>query len=155
LKFLTEISYTLNHISNSMEARGNLITILQKVQVKEGYLPASKLDKVSEQTGIPLSEIYSVATFYSQFRLKPVGKHQIMVCNGTACHVKGGHEVLKILQKELGVEPGETTEDRLFTLDTVACLGSCFLAPVMTIDGEYYGNLDNDKAVAVLETYRK
>jgi NADH-quinone oxidoreductase subunit E len=138
-----------------MEERGNLITILQKVQAKEGYLPASKLDLVSKQTGVPLSEIYSVATFYSQFRLKPIGKHQIMVCNGTACHVKGGHEVLKMLQKELNIEPGETTEDRLFTLDTVACLGSCFLAPVMMIDGEYFGNLDADGAVAVLEKYRK
>lgn len=138
-----------------MEKRGQLITILQKVQVKEGYLPASKLDSVSAKTGIPLSEIYSVATFYSQFRLKPAGKHQVMVCNGTACHVKGGHEVLKRLQKELGVLPGETTADRMFTLDTVACLGSCFLAPVMTIDGEYYGNLDGEKAASVLAKYRK
>lgn len=138
-----------------MEERGQLITILQKIQAKEGYLSASKLDRVSAQTGVPLSEIYSVATFYTQFRLKPFGKHHIMICNGTACHVKGGHEVLQRLQKELGVEPGETTNDRLFTLDTVACLGSCFLAPVMTIDGEYYGKLDGDKAAMVLEKYRK
>jgi NADH-quinone oxidoreductase subunit E len=138
-----------------MAQRGQLITILQKVQEREGYLPEAKLKKVSADTGVALSEIYSVATFYSQFRLKPAGKHQVMVCNGTACHVKGGNDVLKRLRQELGVEPGETTEDRQFTLDTVACLGSCFLAPVMTIDGEYYGKLTADKAVEVLNKYRK
>ncbi len=137
-----------------MAERGQLITILQKIQSKEGYLPAAKLDRVSTDTGVPLSEIYSVATFYSQFRLKPAGRHQVMVCNGTACHVKGGNELLKKLKQELGIEPGETTPDRLFTLDTVACLGSCFLAPVMTIDGEYYGKLTADKAVKVLDKYK-
>ena len=138
-----------------MRQRGQLITILQKIQTKEGYLPAGKLDRVSADTGVPLSEIYSVATFYSQFRLKPAGRHQVMVCNGTACHVKGGNVLLKRLQTELGVEPGETTPDRMFTLDTVACLGSCFLAPVMTVDGEYYGKLTADAAVEVLAKYRK
>ena len=138
-----------------MAERGQLITTLQKVQEKEGYLPEAKLKRVSEQLGVALSEIYSVATFYSQFRLKPAGQHQVMVCNGTACHVKGGNEVLKRLRQELGVEPGETTPDRQFTLDTVACLGSCFLAPVMTVDGEYYGKLTADKAVGVLNKYKK
>lgn len=138
-----------------MTVRGGLITTLQKIQAKEGYLPEAKLKRVSADTGVALSEIYSVATFYSQFRLKPVGKHHVMVCNGTACHVKGGNELLKRLRHELDVEPGETTEDRLFTLDTVACLGSCFLAPVMTIDGEYYGKLTADKAVEVLDKYKK
>lgn len=138
-----------------MAQRGQLITILQKIQSKNGYLPAAKLDRVSAQTGVALSEIYSVATFYTQFRLKPVGLHHVMVCNGTACHVKGGNELLKRVRAELGVEPGETTPDRLFTLDTVACLGSCFLAPVMTVDGEYYGKLTADKAVEVLDKYKK
>jgi NADH-quinone oxidoreductase subunit E len=137
-----------------MAQRGQLITILQKVQEREGYLPEAKLKKVSADTGVALSEIYSVATFYTQFRLKPIGKHQVMVCNGTACHVKGGNEVLKRLRQELGVEPGETTDDRQFTLGTVACLGSCFLAPVMTVDGEYYGKLTADKAVEVIKKYK-
>ncbi len=138
-----------------MSERGQLITTLQKVQAKEGYLPAAKIERVSKELGVPLSEIYSVATFYSQFRLKPVGKHRVTVCDGTACHVKGGTDVLKRLRTELGIEPGETTPDRLFTLDTVACLGSCFLAPVMTVDGEYYGKLTAEKAVEVLDKYRK
>jgi NADH-quinone oxidoreductase subunit E len=127
---------------------------MQEIQAKEGFLPASRLEKLSVSSGVPLSEIYSVATFYSQFRLKPVGRHHVMICNGTACHVKGGGELLKAVRSELNVAPGETTNDRKFTLDTVACLGSCFLAPVMMIDGEYYGKLNPDAAVEILRKYK-
>ncbi len=133
---------------------GALIPILQELQADKGYLPADDLVKVSQGTGIPLSEIYSVATFYSQFYLEKRGRHVVRVCRGTACHVKGGHAVLKAVEQELGVCDGETTEDYSFTLETVACLGACFLAPVLVVDGDYFGRLTPDKATAILKNIK-
>lgn len=138
-----------------MEQRGQLITILQKIQAKEGYLPAPALVKIAGETGVPLSEIYSVATFYSQFHLERRGKYVIRVCRGTACHVKGGHSVLRDVERELGVGDGETTDDFMFTLETVACLGACFLAPAMMVNGDYFGKLNSDKAVSIIRTYKE
>jgi NADH-quinone oxidoreductase subunit E len=132
---------------------GSLITILQEAQEEYGYLSENTLQRISRATKIPLSEIYGVVTFYSQFHLEKRGRHTIRVCNGTACHVKGGSSVLKTLERELGITKGQTTEDFKFTLETVACLGTCFLAPVMMIDQDYFGRLTSQKVETVLKQY--
>ena len=131
----------------------DLVPILQKIQEAYGYLPSSLLMNVSNRTGIPASNIYGVATFYEQFYLEPHGRHTIKCCRGTACHVKGGPNIIKTLKQTLGVEPGETTEDMRYTFETVACLGTCFLAPVMMINNDYYGHLTTRKIKNILEMY--
>lgn len=135
--------------------RGSLITILQKAQGIYGYLCPELINYISEATGILPAKIYGVATFYSQFRLKPVGKHLIMVCQGTACHVNGADGIAEVISEYLGIENGETTADGLFTLNTVACLGCCSLAPVMMVqtngDSETYGNLTKESVKKALE----
>ncbi|MGN0712111.1 MAG: NADH-quinone oxidoreductase subunit NuoE [Anaerovoracaceae bacterium] len=133
---------------------GSLITILQKAQEIYGYLSMDAINYISEATGIKPAKIYGVATFYAQFRLKPVGKYLIMLCKGTACHVNGADIVEEAICEYLDIKDGETTEDGLFTLNNVACLGCCSLAPVMMIksaDGdETYGNLTKDRVKEVL-----
>ena len=131
----------------------DLIPILQKVQEAYGYLPAGILMDVSKRTGIAASRIYGVATFYEQFYLEPHGRHTIRCCRGTACHVKGGHNIIKTVKQTLGVEPGETTGDMRFTFETVACLGTCFLAPAMMINNDYYGHMTIGKIKNILEMY--
>ena len=121
-----------------------LIPILQKLQNAYGYLPKDIIEKLSERTGIFVSQIMGVATFYSQFRLEPVGEHVIKVCFGTACHVNGAEPVADALCSELGVTLGKTTEDGKFTVESVACLGCCSLAPVIMIDDETHGRLTPD-----------
>ncbi len=118
-----------------------LIPLLQDIQEIYGYLPEEELVRVAKHTHLPLSRVYGVATFYNQFRLKPLGRHVIRVCRGTACHVKGSFDLLTTLENELGIKAGDTTRDRKFTLETVACIGACSIAPVITIDGEFYGGL--------------
>lgn len=132
----------------------NLITILQKAQAIYGYLPKDVMYHVAENTGVTPADVMGVATFYSQFRLTPIGKYLIMSCQGTACHVNGSERVLNAMTEYLGIESGETTEDGLFTLEEVACLGCCSLAPVIMINGEAYGNLTPDSAVEVLKNIR-
>ncbi|MFW6019751.1 MAG: NADH-quinone oxidoreductase subunit NuoE [Bacteroidales bacterium] len=134
--------------------KGNLIPLLQRTQEIYGYLPRKALLKISREIGIELSEMYGVATFYAQFRLQPVGKHIIKVCHGTACHVQNAGGITDALEEALGVVDGETTKDRLFTLESVACLGCCSLAPVMMIGDETYGKLDGNKAVKVIKDIR-
>ncbi|MFH1736882.1 MAG: NADH-quinone oxidoreductase subunit NuoE [Actinomycetota bacterium] len=134
---------------------GSLISILQEVQASRGFLPEAELTKISRMTGMPLSEIYSVATFYSQFSLERQGRHTIRVCTGTACHVKGAQQVLAAIRKELGVKEDGPTEDYRFTVETVACLGSCFLAPVITIDEEYHGKLTPEKEVEIIKGFKE
>ncbi len=137
---------------------GSLITILQKTQDIYGYIPADIINHISTRTGVKSAKIYGVATFYSQFRLKPIGKYLIMLCQGTACHVNGSEIIAKEVSEFLGIEDGETTEDGLFTLNNVACLGCCSLAPVMMIrseDGdETYGNLTKEKVKDILTEIR-
>ncbi|MDK2976758.1 MAG: NADH-quinone oxidoreductase subunit [Candidatus Marinimicrobia bacterium] len=118
-----------------------LIPLLQNIQTEFGYLPEDQLEKVAEHIGIPLSRVYGVATFYNQFRLKPLGKYVIRVCRGTACHVKGSLDILRILESELGIKAGETTKDFMFSIETVACIGACSIAPVIVINDEYFGGL--------------
>ena len=133
----------------------NLITILQKAQDIYGYLPKDVMYYVAEKLGLTPAEVVGVATFYAQFRLTPIGKYLIMSCQGTACHVNGSERVAAAVSEYLGIGNGETTEDGLFTLENVACLGCCSLAPVIMINGEAYGNLTPDSAVAVIKELQK
>ena len=133
----------------------NLITILQKAQNIYGYLPKDVMYHIAENVGVTPAEVMGVATFYSQFRLTPIGKYLIMSCQGTACHVNGSERVFAAISGYLGIGNGETTEDGLFTLEEVACLGCCSLAPVIMINGEAYGNLTPDSAVEVIKNIQK
>ncbi|MBE6032271.1 MAG: NADH-quinone oxidoreductase subunit NuoE [Clostridiales bacterium] len=137
---------------------GSLITILQKAQDIYGYLSMDTINYISECTGIAPAKIYGVVTFYAQFRLKPVGKYLIMLCQGTACHVNGAKIIAETICEYLNIQDGETTEDGLFTLNNVACLGCCSLAPVMMIKSaegdETYGNLTKDSVKAILDEIR-
>jgi len=131
----------------------DLIPILQDIQSEYGYLPSNLLMAVSEKTGIPASQMYGVATFYEQFHLEPRGRHTVRCCRGTACHVKGGQEIASAVKQVLGIGEGETTQDMRYTFETVACLGTCFLAPALMINNDYYGHLTPDKVRAILERY--
>jgi len=131
----------------------SLIPILQKIQGAYGYLPAEILLEVSKRTGLPLSRMYGVATFYEQFHLEPRGRHTVKCCRGTACHVKGGREIAEAIERELGIEEGQTTEDMRFTFETVACLGTCFLAPVVMIDNDYFGNVSASRIKTIVKRY--
>ena len=134
---------------------GSLITILQKTQEVYGYLPQDAIYEVARRTGSSPAKVLGVATFYAQFRLQPIGKYLIYLCQGTACHVNNSALIDKTIQEELGIKNGETTPDGLFTLEHVACLGCCSLSPVMMINGETYGSLTPQKAIEILNDYRK
>ncbi len=135
--------------------KGNLIPLLQGAQNIYGYIPKKAFEKISEETGLRLSDMYGVATFYAQFRLNPVGKHIIRVCHGTACHVQNATAITDELISFLGVKDGETTSDRLFTLESVACLGCCSLAPVMMIGDDTFGKLNKKKTVDVIKDIKR
>lgn len=137
------------------KVKGSLITILQKTQDICGYLPKDAIIYISERTGIAESEIMGVATFYTQFRLAPVGKYLIMLCQGTACHVNSSELILQTIKDELGIEDGETTEDGMFSLKCVACLGCCSLSPVMMINESTYGSLTPEKTKKILKELRE
>ncbi|MDD2706709.1 MAG: NADH-quinone oxidoreductase subunit NuoE [Verrucomicrobiae bacterium] len=134
--------------------RDACIRILQNLQAAYGYLPDAALRYVVENTEISEGQIYGVATFYDQFRFTPVGKHMIRVCHGTACHVNGAGKISGALEDELGIGNHETTKDNLFTLETVACLGCCSLAPVKMIDDTVYGRLTPEQARKIIKDYR-
>jgi NADH-quinone oxidoreductase subunit E len=134
--------------------KGNVIPLLQHAQELYGYLPRAAFEKIAKETGLELSEMFGVATFYAQFRLKPVGKNIIKVCHGTACHVQNAKEITEALEEALKVKDGETTEDRLFTLESVACLGCCSLAPVMMIRDQTYGKLTGNETVRIVKNIR-
>jgi NADH-quinone oxidoreductase subunit E len=122
-----------------------LIPLLQQVQGSLGYVPEEAVHLISEKTGVPASEVFGVLTFYAQFRLVPQGRNVIRVCRGTACHVRGGSAVRRALEKTLGIKPGETTADMEYSLETVACIGACALAPTMTINEQVYGQMSTRK----------
>lgn len=132
-------------------ADGSLMSVLEEIQAKYRYLPREAMILVSDRLGVPLSQVYSVATFYHAFSLEPRGKHTVSVCTGTACHVRGAIQVLDRLETKLGVGPGKTTRDRQFTLETVNCLGCCALGPVVVLDGEYEGQMTTKKADKLLK----
>ncbi|MBQ6153773.1 MAG: NADH-quinone oxidoreductase subunit NuoE [Ruminococcus sp.] len=135
--------------------KGSLITILQHTQEIYGYLPKEAIELISDKTGIASSEILGVATFYTQFRFEPVGKYLIMLCQGTACHVNSSELILETIKDELHIEDGETTEDGLFSLKCVACLGCCSLSPVMMINDSTYGSLTPEKTKKILKELRE
>lgn len=136
---------------NKRRQDGSLISLLQSAQDSYGYIPEKVIYYISELVGIPAAEIYGVITFYSQFRLKPVGKNLIKICEGTACHVNGAKTVRTALQDELGIEVGETTDDGMFSLQSVACLGCCSLAPVMMVNNDTQGNLVTEKIKKIIK----
>jgi NADH-quinone oxidoreductase E subunit len=135
-------------------ARGALIPVLQAAQDEYGYLPEAILFEIAKRLNVPISKVYGVVTFYAQFHLAPRGKHIVRVCQGTACHVRGGKTILQTLEEELGVKAGHTTEDLRFTLETVACIGACGLAPVMQINNDTHGRLTPEKIKNILERYQ-
>jgi NADH-quinone oxidoreductase subunit E len=132
----------------------NLIPILQQIQKRLGYLPAEAMQEVAQFLGIPETDVYSVATFYNQFRLTPPGKHSVRVCLGTACHMKGGYIILDAWKRRLGIESGQTTSDRRFDLDTVACVGCCAMAPVTITDNKVEGKVSPTRVDGILLAYQ-
>lgn len=142
-------------IEEYKDARGGLIPVLQQAQELYGYLPPEVLKAIAKGLGAPLSRVYGVVTFYAQFYLSPKGRHGIKSCQGTACHVRGAKNVLRELENQLGICAGGTTEDMNFSLETVACVGTCFLAPVMMVDNDYYGDLEPKKIKKILKQYKE
>jgi len=133
----------------------SLIPLLQEVQDTFGYVPPETITPIARALRLFPSQVQGVITFYAQFSLEPRGKYVVRVCKGTACHVRGGRSILRILKKELVLEEGQTTEDYHFTLETVACLGACFLAPTMMINKTYFGKLSPPKITSILKQYEK
>lgn len=130
-----------------------LLPVLRAVQDLYGYLPREAIDAVAAHLKISRANVLGVATFYHQFSLVPRGRHKLCVCRGTACHVRGSKEVLDAICQRLGIQPGQTTPDMTFTIEEVMCLGACALAPLMTVDGAYYGKMDQRRALQILESY--
>lgn len=145
----------LNQILSRYDGQpADLIPVLQDIQDTYNYLPKEELQVVAERLQVPLSQIYSVATFFKMFSLVPKGKHICRVCLGTTCHLKGGQRLLEAVSNRLGIEPGYTTKDLAFSLETVGCLGSCAQAPVMMIDDTYYARVTVDKVGKILKQYQ-
>jgi NADH-quinone oxidoreductase subunit E len=132
----------------------SILAILQDIQAKEKYLPREALEQIGEKLNIPINKIYRIATFYRAFSLMPRGKHEVCVCMGTACHVRGAQRIVDQIKQELGIRPGETTKDRNFTLETVNCLGVCAAGPVVAIDGQYFGKMSAAKVEPTLKKFR-
>jgi len=149
-----DISETKKIIERHRGAKGALIPLLQGVQDIYGYVPAESIDLISKELSLYPVKIYEVLTFYSQFHLKPRGRHTIKVCQGTACHVMGGKEILDYLSDKLRIKEGETTKDAKFSLERVACLGCCGMAPVVVIDDDFHGNCAIRKMSEILEKYK-
>jgi NADH:ubiquinone oxidoreductase subunit E len=137
-----------NHVNH-----GDLIPLLQKIQERSGYLSEDSVLEVARTLHISENEVFGVASFYTQFRFRAPGRHSIKICLGTACHVRGGQKLLESIQRELKINPGETTPDGLFDLQRVACLGCCALAPVMQIDNQIYGRVTSTRLKRILESY--
>ncbi|HSW39337.1 MAG TPA: NADH-quinone oxidoreductase subunit NuoE [Acidobacteriota bacterium] len=135
--------------------RDALIPILQEVQDSQGYLSREAINLISKYLNLPAAKIYGVATFYNQFRFQPRGRYHFTVCRGTACHVKGSNRVLEMAEKLLKLKPGQTSRDRMFSLETVACMGACGLAPVMSLNGEFYAKVTPQKLIKIIQECRE
>ena len=147
---------TINEIINRYKDEETpLMLILSDIQKEYGYIPLEVQELVSEKTGIPVAEIYGVVTFYSYFSLKPKGKYVIGVCLGTACYVKGSQQVIDKFSELLHIKPGETTEDGLFTLDALRCIGACGIAPAVSISGKVYSKVSVNEVPQIIESYRQ
>ena len=144
----------LTYIEQWKSKPGNLIMILHRVQEEYGYIPRAIAFQIADQLDIPVAKIYGVVTFYHLFKLKKPGRHQIAVCMGTACYLKGGEDLIMELERQLGTGVNTTTDDGAFSLEAVRCIGCCGLAPVMTIDGEVYGNVQKKQLPGILEKYK-
>ncbi|GAB4285038.1 MAG: NADH-quinone oxidoreductase subunit NuoE [Candidatus Rifleibacteriota bacterium] len=149
---MSVVEKVIKQISNP--GRDSLIPILQAVQEEEGYISRESVIEIGKALNLPASKIYGVATFYNQFRFTPYGKYNIQVCRGTACHVKGSANLLNRLERELGILAGETTRDGVFSIEVVACIGACGLAPVIAINGNFHAKVTPDDIPGILEHYR-
>lgn len=146
----------LNDILDSYRGdKSELISILQRVQQDMGYLAEESLNRIAVFLDMPTSTVFGVATFYAQFKLRPIGKNVVKVCRGTGCYVKGAPRILAEFEKVLGIKDGETTEDLEFTLETVACFGACALAPVVVVNEDVYGKMTTERVKEILKTYRE
>lgn len=137
------------------DVKENLITVLQSAQEIYGFLPTDVIIHISQRMGVPVTKIIGVATFYSQFRLTPIGKYLIMLCKGTACHVNGADGIYDAISEHLGIADNQTTEDGLFTIKCVACLGCCSLSPVMMVNDDTFGTLTPKKAIEILDSIKE
>ncbi len=137
------------------DKKGALISILQEVQKKYGYLSSEAISALAEELKISENEIYGVATFYTQFKFTKPGNHQVKVCLGTACHVRGGHGIMETVERQLNIKHGETTKDSQFSLERVACMGCCALAPVMVVDNDIFGKITSTKVKNILNDYNR
>lgn len=152
----TEVAEKLQSIIERYKSgKSSLIAVLQDISQEYGYLPEEILHEVSRQIEVPISIFYSLATFYSSFRLEPIGKKHICVCVGTACHVRGASKVVDTLERDLQIKAGETSKDGNFTLETVNCLGACALGPLVTVNGEYFGKMDQKKISKLSKNLRQ
>ena len=136
-------------------SRDSLIPILQEVQDRQGYLSREAVIQVARHLRLPASKVYGVATFYNQFRFQPLGRYHIQICRGTACHVKGSAKVLEALKQALNVAPGQTTRDGVFSLEIVACIGACGLAPVISVNGEFFAGVTPDSVRNIVSTFKR
>lgn len=132
----------------------NVLLVLEDIQLEFKYLSEDNLYLVADYFGLPLSRVYSLATFYKSFSLRPKGEHHICVCTGTACHVRGAERIVERVTQELGIKPGETSSDMRFSLETVNCLGACALGPLVVIDGKYHGKVTSAKVDKIIKTYK-
>ena len=149
----TEIDEILNRHPNA--GRSDLIPILQEIQEVQGYLSRQSVVQVGQHLGLPASKVYGVATFYNQFRFQPKGRYHFVVCRGTACHVKGSLKVLDMAQKLLKLKAGQTSRDKLFSLEVVACMGACGLSPVVSINGEFHAKVTQQKLARIIQDCRE
>ena len=146
-----EVGEQLREIFSSFEGtEGELIPILQRVQKELGYLSEDVMLEIADFIGVPESRVYAVATFYAQFRFTPIGRNHVMVCRGTACHVRGAPRILEAIERQLGIKEGETTADMEYSLETVACIGACGLAPTMVINEKTYGRLTAKRIAEII-----
>ncbi len=136
------------------EKESAILAILQDIQTKEKYLPKEVLEQVSQKMRIPMANIFRIATFYNALSIKPRGRHKVDVCLGTACHVRGGNKIIDKLSRDLGIQVGETTKDKRFTLELVRCVGCCSLGPVMVVDGNVFGRLTQEKVPGLLKEFK-
>ena len=151
-----EVTEKLLSIVERYKSRiSSLVAVLQDISQEYGYLPEEVLHEVSRQIEVPISIFYSLATFYSSFRLEPIGKIHVCVCVGTACHVRGASKVVDTIERDLQIKAGETSKDGNFTLETVNCLGACALGPLVTVNGEYFGKMDQKKILKLSKSLRQ
>ncbi len=133
--------------------KGYIVSILQDIQEEQRYLPREALKQVSDRLGLPMSQVFAVATFYKTLSLVPRGRHEVCVCTGTACHVRGAERIVEKLERDLGVSRGKTTKDMKFTLETVRCVGACAMGPIVIVDKAYHGNVELDKVDDIVKKY--